>query len=164
MAYTDAEKTEKMALSLSDLFKYTINRKGKKMSTINDEVIMVQNYLQIEQTRFGDRLEFVIDVDKEILNEEIPMFVVQPLVENAIKHGISQIEEKGEVVLKIVKTESGIVIAVLDNGPDFPEGLVSGHGLQTVYDLLRLTYGDSALLKWQNSPEKSIEISINNNK
>ncbi|MFI1744675.1 sensor histidine kinase [Thalassobellus sediminis] len=160
LAHTNADKTEKMALSLSDLFKYTINRKGKETSTVNDELEMVRSYLEIEQTRFGDRLEFVINAKYDVLNEEIPMYILQPLVENAVKHGISKIEDKGIIELNILKTEKGIEIEVIDNGPNFPEGLVSGHGLQTVYDLLRLSYGAKAELKWQNTPQKSIGISI----
>ncbi|MFI1772559.1 sensor histidine kinase [Thalassobellus citreus] len=160
LAHTNAGKTEKMALSLSDLFKYTINRKGKKTSTVNDELEMVRSYLEIEQTRFGDRLEFVINAKDDVLNEEIPMYILQPLVENAVKHGISKIEDKGIIELNILKTEKGIEIEVIDNGLNFPEGLVSGHGLQTVYDLLRLSYGDKAELKWQNTPQKRIGISI----
>jgi sensor histidine kinase YesM len=160
LAHTNADKTEKMALSLSDLFKYTINRKGKEISTVNDELEMVRSYLEIEQTRFGDRLEFVINVEENVLQEEIPMFLLQPLVENAVKHGISKIEDKGVIKLNILKTEIGLEIEVIDNGPDFSEGLISGHGLQTVYDLLRLSYGDKASLKWQNAPQKSICISI----
>jgi len=50
---------------------------------------------------------------------------------------------------------------VQDNGPDFPEGLVSGHGLQSVYDLLKLTYGDKAEISWHNEPKKEITIDIN---
>ncbi|WNH08713.1 sensor histidine kinase [Thalassobellus suaedae] len=160
LAHTNADKTEKMALSLSDLFKYTINRKGKKTSTVNDELEMVRSYLEIEQTRFGDRLEFVINVKEDMLQVEIPMFLLQPLVENAVKHGVSKVEDKGVIKLNIIKTDKGLEIEVIDNGPDFPEGLVSGHGLQTVHDLLRLSYGDKASLKWQNTPQKSISISI----
>ena len=115
---------------------------------------------EIEQTRFGDRLEFVINVEDELLQEEIPMFLLQPLVENAVKHGISKIEDKGVIKLNILKTDKNLEIEVTDNGPDFPEGLVSGHGLQTVYDLLRLSYGDKAALKWKNTPQKSICILI----
>ncbi|WNH14068.1 sensor histidine kinase [Thalassobellus suaedae] len=160
LAHTNADKTEKMALSLSDLFKYTINRKGKKTSTVNDELEMVRSYLEIEQTRFGDRLEFVINAKEDVLQVEIPMFLLQPLVENAVKHGVSKVEDKGVIKLNIIKTDKGLEIEVIDNGPDFPEGLVSGHGLQTVHDLLRLSYGDKASLKWQNTPQKSISISI----
>ncbi|MFI0429664.1 sensor histidine kinase [Mariniflexile sp. HMF6888] len=160
LAHTSADKTEKMALSLSDLFKYTINRQGKTISTVNDELDMVRSYLEIEQTRFGDRLEFVINAENDVLNEEIPMFILQPLVENAVKHGVSKIEDKGLIKLDILKTDKGLNIEVIDNGPNFPEGLVSGHGLQTVYDLLRLSYGDKSAIKWQNMPHKSISISI----
>ena len=163
LAPVDSVKTQKMAHSLSDLFKYTINRKGKKMSTVSDEVIMVQNYLDIEKIRFGDRLQFTIDVDTELEKVEIPLFIIQPLVENAVKHGISKIEGEGIIALKIEKTITGILIEVKDNGPNFPEGLVSGHGLQTVFDLLRLTYGDKAILNWKNTPEKSITVTITQN-
>lgn len=160
LAPIDAEKTQKMAHSLSDLFKYSINRKNKKTSTVHDEVEMVKTYLDIEKIRFGDRLQFTIQVDKELENHEIPLFLIQPLVENAVKHGISQNEGKGNIFLKISKEQNEIHISVSDNGPNFPEGLVSGHGLQTVFDLLRLTYGDKASLNWTNTPEKMIIITI----
>ncbi len=162
LAHTDADKTEKMALSLSDLFRHSINRKGAKVNTLGDELSLVQNYLEIEQIRFGDRLDFSIDVEADLLKVEIPMFILQPLVENAIKHGISKIEGQGKIVLKVSKKEDGILISVQDNGPDFPEGLVSGHGLQTVYDLLKLTYGEKATMSWHNQPQKEILIQINN--
>jgi two-component system LytT family sensor kinase len=158
LAHTDADKTEKMALSLSDLFRHSINRKGKKVNTLGDELSLVRNYLEIEQIRFGDRLKFSIDVDPDLLAVEIPMFMLQPLVENAIKHGISKIEGQGEIVLKVNKKDKGILISVQDNGPDFPDGLVSGHGLQTVYDLLRFSYGDKAEISWHNQPKKEITI------
>jgi sensor histidine kinase YesM len=92
LAPIDAAKTQQMAHSLSDLFKYSINRKGKKTSTVKDEIEMVKSYLEIEKIRFGDRLQFDIDVDKDIEDYEIPLFLIQPLVENAVKHGISQNE------------------------------------------------------------------------
>lgn len=160
LAPIDAQKTQKMAHSLSDLFKYSINRKGKKTSTILDEVTMVKTYLDIEKIRFGDRLQFRVEVDKALENMEIPLFLIQPLVENAVKHGISQNEGEGKIILKISKEKNEIHISVSDNGPDFPEGLVSGHGLQTVFDLLRLSFGDKASLNWTNTPEKIITITI----
>lgn len=162
LAHTDADKTEKMALSLSDLFRHSINRKGEKVNTLGDELSLVHNYLEIEQIRFGDRLDFSIDVDDDLLKVEIPMFVLQPLVENAIKHGISKIEDKGKIVLKVDRKDKGILISIQDNGPDFPEGLLSGHGLQTVYDLLRFSYGDKAEMSWRNEPQKEITIFIAN--
>lgn len=160
LAPVDAQKTQKMAHSLSDLFKYSINRKDKKTSTVHDEVEMVKTYLDVEKIRFGDRLQFTVTVDKDLENHKIPLFLIQPLVENAVKHGISRNEGVGKIGLKIAKEQNEITIAVSDNGPDFPEGLLSGHGLQTVFDLLRLTYGDTATLNWTNTPEKMIVITI----
>lgn len=160
LAPVDAQKTQKMAHSLSDLFKYSINRKDKKTSTVHDEVEMVKTYLDIEKIRFGERLQFSVTVDKDLENHEIPLFLIQPLVENAVKHGISRNEGIGKIDLQIAKEQNEIKISVSDNGPDFPEGLLSGHGLQTVFDLLRLTYGDKATLNWTNTPQKMIIITI----
>lgn len=160
LAPIDAQKTQKMAHSLSDLFKYSINRKDKKTNTILDEVNMVKTYLDIEKIRFGDRLQFTVDLEKDLENHEIPLFLIQPLVENAVKHGISKNEGEGKIGLKISKKQNEIIISVSDNGPDFPEGLLSGHGLQTVFDLLRLTYGDKAALNWTNTPKKMIIITV----
>ncbi|MBL4642663.1 MAG: histidine kinase [Flavobacteriaceae bacterium] len=163
LAHINAKKTEEMALSLSDLFKYSINRKGEKLSTIKDEVEMVENYLKIEKIRFEDRLEFSVDVEPSLLENKIPRYVLQPLIENAVKHGTSNIEGKGNIHLNITKNNNNLLISVGDNGPDFPDGLVSGHGLQSVYDLLRLSYGEHANMNWENSPKKKITISIRSN-
>ena len=160
LAHNNPDKTEKMALSLSNLFRYSINKKGQKWSTVKEEVLMVENYLEIEKIRFGKRLNFTLLIDETIENEPIPMYILQPLVENAIKHGISEIRGEGFITLEIKKEAETLYIIVSDNGPDFPSSLVSGHGLQTVYDLLRLSYGDKAALKWENNPKKHIVISI----
>ena len=160
LAHSNADKTEKMALSLSDLFKYSINRKGEKMTSIQDEVEMVENYLKIEKIRFEDRLHFSIDVDNDLLETTIPRFILQPIIENAIKHGISKIEGKGIINLQITKDNNKLLISISDNGPDFPDGLLSGHGLQSVYDLLRLSYGEEATINWENLPKKKITIKI----
>lgn len=163
LAHTNANKTEKMALSLSDLFRYSINKKGKKMSTIHEEMEMVQNYMEIEKIRFGKRLQFSLAINEDVKDEKIPMYILQPLVENAIKHGISKIAGNAKISIEIKKEQQQLLIVIGDNGPNFPERLVSGHGLQTVYDLLRLSYGENAAITWQNSPKKQIIVSITQN-
>jgi sensor histidine kinase YesM len=160
LAPIDAEKTQKMAHSLLNLFKYSINRKGENTSTIKEEIAIVKTYLEIEKIRFGEHLQFKIDVDKSLEKKEIPLFLIQPLVENAIKHGISKNIEDGKINIKVEKQQEEITISVADNGSNFPEGLLSGHGLQTVYDLLRLNYKDNASLNWTNHPKKKITITI----
>lgn len=160
LAPIDAIKTQKMAHSLSDLFKYSINRKNENVGTIKDEIKMVKNYLEIEKIRFGDRLQFTIMVDTSIENHKIPLFLIQPLVENAVKHGISKNVKEGQIDINIEKKNTKLYISVSDNGPNFPEGLLSGHGLQTVYDLLHLNYKDNTSLNWTNTPQKKIFITI----
>lgn len=159
-AHSDPAKTEQMAISLSDLFRYTINRSGKQMSMVKEEIEMVKTYLEIEKIRFGERMSYTIDMNKDIEENLIPMYIIQPLVENAIKHGISKINDKGEVFLSVSKTKSEITIEVRDNGPGFVEGLVSGYGLQSVHDILELTYGEKAGLIWRNEPTKSISVTL----
>ncbi len=163
LTHINADKTEKMALSLSDLFRYSINRKGEKMSTLKEEVEMVENYLKIEKIRFEDRLGFSVDVESSLLETNIPRFILQPIIENAVKHGISKVEKEGVIRLQITKDNNDLLISVSDNGPDFPDGLLSGHGLQSVYDLLRLSYGDLASMNWENLPKKKITIIISSN-
>lgn len=160
LAPIDAVKTQKMAHSLSDLFKYSINRKNENVGFIKDEIEMVKTYLEIEKIRFGNHLQFTIDVDTTLENHKIPLFLIQPLVENAVKHGISKNVEEGHIDINIKKKNNEICISVSDNGPNFPEGLISGHGLQTVYDLLRLNYKGKASLNWTNTPQKKIIITI----
>ncbi|WP_052825878.1 sensor histidine kinase [Neotamlana nanhaiensis] len=154
LMHESVNKAEDMIISLSDLFRYSINRKGKKMSTIEDEVLMVENYLRIEKIRFGDRLKFTFNVDENLLEKQIPMYILQPLIENAVKHGINKLETPGEINLTIQQRSNNLVITINDNGADFPTDLYGGYGLQSVYDLLRLSYGNKASINWTNAPKQ----------
>ena len=88
------------------------------------------------------------------------MYLLQPLIENAVKHGVSKVETNGKINLEIKQGKNSLSITVSDNGKDFPEDMYSGYGLQSVYDLLRLCYGDKAFLNWTNTPKKKIIILI----
>ncbi|MFI2742150.1 sensor histidine kinase [Zhouia sp. PK063] len=161
LAHSDPYKTEHMALSLSDLFRHNINRKNEATCSITEEVEAVKAYLEIEQIRFGDKMQFSINVTKETLRLQIPRNIIQPLVENAIKHGLNELEEKGIIIIDIQLKNENLEISVYDNGPDFPEGIVSGYGLQSIYDILHLSYENNALLNWENTPKKRVYIAIN---
>ena len=160
LATTDARKTEQMALALSDFFKYAINREQKQLNTLSEELNAIRTYLEIEKVRFGDRLSFEIDCPAELLNIQIPQLIIQPLVENAIKHGLSQITENGLISILVCKEENLLKIRVYDNGPAFPDGPLSGFGIQNTQERIALLYGAKATINWQNGAEKYIEISI----
>ncbi|MCL6219438.1 sensor histidine kinase [Zunongwangia pacifica] len=160
LAHIDADKTEKMALSLSDLFRHNLNRKNEAFSTIKEEIDATIAYMDIEQIRFGDQLLFNIEIDESLYHYFIPRNIIQPLLENAIKHGISKLNVSGKIMLKISQNEDLIEIAVFDNGPDFKDGSISGYGLQSVFDILKFTYSEKASLNWENTPEKRVWITI----
>jgi len=160
LAKTDAEKTEHMALSLSKLFRYSINKEQTDWSTFADEMEIVRIYLDIEKVRFDDRLEFTIDLPVELKTIKVPRFIIQPLVENAIKHGISKMVSKGEITASVHRKDKWIEIVVADNGPDFPDELIPGFGLQSIYDKLEIMYPNRFELHFLNAPNKHILIKI----
>jgi len=160
LATTDARKTEQMALALSDFFKYAINREQKQLNTLSEELNAVRTYLEIEKVRFGDRLSFEIDCPEELQNIQIPQLLIQPLVENAIKHGLSQITENGLIRIVVAKEKAQLEIRIYDNGPAFPEGPLSGFGIQNTQERIALLYGAKATINWRNGAEKYIEISL----
>ncbi len=160
LIHEDADKAEDMTLKLSRLFRYSINSQQENMASITEEMEIVITYLAIEKVRFGDRLNFVIDVDKDVKNMHIPRFLIQPLVENALKHGLNDKASNGELKINIKRNENTITISIADNGKPFPAELNMGYGLQSTYDKLALIYGENYQVQIINSPEKQVRILI----
>jgi len=160
LATTDARKTEQMALALSDFFKYAINREQKQLNTLSEELNAIRTYLEIEKVRFGERLSFEIDCPEALMNIQIPQLLIQPLVENAIKHGLSHITDSGLIRISVCQAETQLKIRVYDNGPAFPEGPLTGFGIQNTQERIVLLYGAKATINWQNGAEKYIEIKL----
>jgi len=158
LAKIDAERTEKMALSLSKLFRFTLNREENMLSTIGQEIEVAELYLEIEKHRYEERLEYHIIADEKLKERKVPRLLIQPLVENAVKHGISKITGKGIIKIKVYEQNDDLFIEIWDNGPEFPEGLLSGYGLQNTYDKLTLVYKRPYEIKFINRPEKYLQI------
>lgn len=159
LASIDSKKSEQMALSLSDFFKYSINRGQKQTNPLSEELKAVETYLEIEKVRFGDRLTYTIECPDSLKRVQIPQLLIQPLVENAIKHGVSKLLENGVVRIVISKLEfEKVSIRVYDNGPDFPDGPMSGFGIRNTDERLQLIYDDKASLNWKNQPKKYFEL------
>lgn len=159
LIHDEPDKAESMVLSLSDLFRYSLNTQSKSYTTVDEEIKMVNTYMDIEKTRFEDQLEYTIDIDEEAKSYLIPRFLIQPLVENAIKHGTSKIE-KGKMELSIKKSDNGLTIRVADNGPDFPPQMSNGYGVRNVREKLNLLFPEKNEIVFNNHPEKYIEIEI----
>jgi len=158
LCWKDAEKMERMALSLSKLFRYTINKEGNDFNSLKNEIEIVGLYLAIEKERFGEHLNYQFEYNNGIENILIPKFTLQPFIENAIKHGIAKLPHGGNIKLTIEKTENQLKIKVYDNGPDFPVNLISGYGLQHIYDKLDILYPKRYAIELYNGVEKNIAL------
>ena len=154
------DKAEEMTIQLSKLFRYTTGRNEENFHTIEDELEIIKAYLAIEQVRFGKRLSYSIDCEEGVLSHKIPRFLLQPLVENAIKHGISKIANAGEIKVEIRQIINNITIKIHDNGPDFGEAVGGGFGLRSIKEKLKIVYGEKANFEVKNEPEKAVIITL----
>jgi len=160
LIHEDADKAEDMTLKLSRLFRYSINSDKENMALVKDEMEIVNTYLAIEKVRFGDRLSFISEIDDAVANKLIPRFLLQPLVENALKHGLNDKVSNGVLKISINMENETIVIVIADNGKPFPPELNMGYGLQSTYDKLALLYGENYQVQIMNAPEKQVKIII----
>jgi signal transduction histidine kinase len=146
---------------LAHVFRYTLRKSENEWVRLDEEVEFVGAYLRVEQARFGDRLQVEFDIDPGTANILIPAMSIQPLIENAIKHGVSAVEGRGLVKLRAALDGELLCVEVLDNGPGFPVAFVladggngrnaSGHGLRNIIERLHGYYGESAQLRWESS-------------
>lgn len=160
LSVTDGKKARRMTIALADLFRYSINYSQNNYSTVKDEVAMAEVYLQIEKIRFEDQLSCTIKVDEKLNHFLVPRFVLQPLVENAVKHGLKATGKMTEIQLEVKEFNEGMKLTVGDNGPPFPDELNPGYGVKSVFDKLELLFPDNFELSFSNSPQKEVCIYI----
>jgi two-component system LytT family sensor kinase len=136
----------KLVIGLADLFRISFASE-RAMIGVEEEVRIVRGYLEIEQQRLGSRLRTEIDVDRDALKGEVPVLSIQPLVENAVKHGVARRPQGGFVSLRIRKQEDGLSVIVSNTGGFHPESDGSrgtGLGLANVRRRLALCFGNGA--------------------
>jgi signal transduction histidine kinase len=150
---THPELAEITVERLAEVFRYTLRKSDNEWVRLEEEMEFVEAYLGVEQARFGDRLRVEIDLADGAAAAQIPAMTVQPLVENAIKHGTSAVERPGEVRVRAAVVGGVLRVEVLDNGPGFREPAPEGHGLRNVSERLAGYYGAAGRLGWQNLPQ-----------
>lgn len=161
LAKTDSEKTEQMALSLSAFYRYVTNKDQNHITIVEEEIKMINNYLEIEKIRFGEALSVELQCENEARKCTLPHFVLQPIVENAIKYGFDG--EAVSVIIDISVKESQLIVQVFDSGKHFDENMSTGYGLKSVTEKLRLLFPDQHQLSFTNKPRKHVLISISQN-
>lgn len=158
----DPVKAEEMVLLLSKFFRFTLNKNSATFHSVTDELAIIRTYLEMQKIRFGNRMNYEIDVDPEALSLQIPSFILQPIVENAVKHGIEKRAENGFVHVGIKLNDKDILITISDSGPDFSAIPGSGMGLQMVRSKLNLLCPGNFTFELINKPEKYVRITIPN--
>lgn len=111
----DAEKTCIFVERMADFFRYNV-KKGSQDSTLLEELEAVENYIYILNVRFAGDIHFQQEVDERVLNCRMPSMILQPIVENAVNHGVRNIEWQGEILLKVTKEEGVACVRIRDNG------------------------------------------------
>jgi two-component system sensor histidine kinase AlgZ len=142
----DQVAAEKAVLNLSGLFRKAFSNHQQSMTPLSQELEWIYEYLAIEKLRLMDRLSYVIDVDDDLLTQSVPLLSIQPMIENAVIHGISHITDGGQITLSVQKTKQGFYVKVVN--PYRAERVKSGDqtGLDNIRQRLALTYGDKALM------------------
>lgn len=158
LALIDGEKTRQMALALSRFFRYSVSEKNSRLVSLEEEIEMVKIYLEIEKIRFGDRLDYRIELSETCQKRKVPRLFLQPLVENCIRHGWKGDIEFFRIRISICVRDTELQIAVEDNGIPFPGDLVPGYGLKNVSDKLQLQFSGEARLELLNAPVKKVLI------
>jgi anti-sigma regulatory factor (Ser/Thr protein kinase) len=137
---------------LAQVFRYTLRKSESEWVRLDEEVEFVAAYLRVEQARFGERLAVAVSVDPDASAIPVPAMCIQPLVENALRHGVSQVDGRGEVRLRCNIDRDALTIEVSDNGPGFPPGFTlaasPGHALRNIDERLRGYYGEMGKLSW----------------
>ncbi len=145
---------------LSELFRYTLQRSGNSTVKLSEEMEIVRSYLEIEKVRFGERLKFEIRSDESLNDFQIPPLLIQPLVENSIKHGISSETGGGTVDVDARRDGGSCIITVKDSGKGITlAGDETGFGLKSIRERLNLVYGVRAGLRVQEGSSK-VQITI----
>jgi sensor histidine kinase YesM len=160
LSVTDGRKARQMTIALADLFRYSINYSNNNYSTIREELEMAEVYLQIEKIRFEDKLSYRVESDPLLAPFLVPRFLLQPLVENAVKHGLKATGRQTMILLEVQGNEDCIQMTIADNGPSFPAELNPGYGVKSVYDKLDLLFPGSYEIHFKNEPRKQITVII----
>ena len=141
----DAEAADKMLVRLSELLRAALKTEGKQEVLLKDELEFLRGYLEIEQVRFQDRLKIDFAVENETLNAKVPNLILQPIVENAIRHGIAPLEKEGKILIESRRENGFVEISVKDNGAGLDENSKNpkGIGLKNTRERLEKLYGES---------------------
>jgi signal transduction histidine kinase len=145
LMHQDTEAADRMMVRLSDLLRAALESSDTQEVALRDELEILQRYLDIEQIRFGSRLTVKLDIAPDTLDARVPNLILQPLVENAIRHGIEPHAQPGRIGLRAQRVNDSLTLEVCDNGGGLrnDEPAKEGVGLSNTRVRLRTLYGEA---------------------
>jgi LytS/YehU family sensor histidine kinase len=162
---THPAKGKSMLLDLTKYLRTSLSRTLPEKTTLDQEIAMLRAYLNIQKIRMDERLNFIIDVPENLRQLSFPPMLLQPLVENAVKHGLEPKVEGGEIMISAAEENSLMRIEVRDTGLGFSDFNKSGVGIANVRERLALLFGEKGHLTIEeNKPHgvrATIEVPIN---
>lgn len=165
LIHTDPARADAAVEQLAEVFRYTLRRSDTEWAPLDQELQFAHAYLDVEQARFGRRLAFTVDTDESSRGAQVPSMLLHTLVENAVKHGISQTREPCQIGIHATATNGRLVLEVRDTGPgpdahrDGPRR-VDGEsfGLRSVRDRLQGHFGASAALTLERDTVRRVTV------
>jgi LytS/YehU family sensor histidine kinase len=156
----DVEAADRMLVGLSNLLRVTLAAKTAHEIPLREELDFLEKYLEIEQTRFRDRLTLRMRIEREAMEAMVPHLIFQPLVENAVRHGIRDRESGGLIEIRAERRGDALLLEVRDDGPGIEESVSEGVGLSNTRARLEYLYGADAKLELRNSREGGLVTSV----
>ncbi len=162
LMHRDVEAADRMLVRLGELLRRTLDSTGTQEVSLGEELDFLGRYLEIEKTRFGERLSIRMEIAPETRSALVPNLVLQPLVENAIKHGIEPRAKPGEIVIRALAEVGQLHLEVRDNGrgPVAASNKREGIGLANTRARLRQLYGDQQSMETDGKPNAGFSVRI----
>jgi LytS/YehU family sensor histidine kinase len=160
---SDLENTRQMIAELSDMFRYQLRASQVDFVELKDELEFTKKYLHLEKARFQERLNVEIYADEDLMQAHIPPMLIQPLVENAVKHGISPLIEGGKITVSVNRVNNQLLFCIADTGigmPDKTNMLGKGTGLTNTALRLEMMYSTALAFSDTNPRGLTIKFAI----
>lgn len=156
----DIEGAEDMLADLSYMLRTSLRSTAGQEITLERELDLLRAYLRIQKRRFEDRLKVMISPAPDTLNAKVPTFILQPLLENAIRHGIAPLSRAGKIVVSSTRVMDELILQVTDNGGGLQENYNEGIGLSNTRERLKQLYGKAQALELSSASGKGTTVTI----
>jgi two-component system LytT family sensor kinase len=157
------DEAVRMIAGLSDFFRRVVEDSGRQQVPLAEELEFAQQYLDIQKVRFAERLQVSVDVPMELFPAQVPSLILQPMVENAVKHGIAKRVQGGAIRIAASRSNGRLTLSVYNDGPSLPKGWEegqSGVGISNVRTRLQNLYGDKFEMNIRNQDPGGVEVSV----